>query len=105
MAAKEPKPLLVEARYAMKRNGRLTGTVCYRIRASTWSPDRPDDVYCTTLRDGQPVGCSCPHRQKSHKTCKHMEWTEQRERQRREQRMEVTPLNGNREFSLMRKAS
>jgi hypothetical protein len=102
MATKPAKPLVIEARYALKRNGCLTGTMCYRIRASTWSPDRPD-VYCTTLREGQAVSCSCPHREKSHETCKHMEWVEQRERERAEQRMMGAPLNGNREFSLLRR--
>lgn len=49
MAAKQPKPIIVEARYALKRNKQFTGVVCYRIRASTYGiliMTQFNDIYC-----------------------------------------------------------
>jgi len=36
------------ARYALKRSGQLTGIVCYRLRASTWTLEQPE-VYILVL--------------------------------------------------------
>jgi hypothetical protein len=102
---KQEKPIIVEARYALKRNGQLTGVVVYRIRASSWTPERPDDVYCTTVVNGVASSCTCAHREKSHKVCRHMMHCEGLERERREQRMMAAPLGDNREFSLMRRSA
>ena len=103
MAAKQKqeKPIVVEARYALKRNGHLTGVVCYRIKASTWTPEQPD-VYCTTLVNGRASGCTCDRWQKSHRACKHMTFCEALEVERLAQRREAAPLGDNRTFSLVR---
>ena len=64
---KSEKKVIISARYALKRNGKLTGTVCYRVLSSNGK-----DHYCCTLINGRAVGCDCPAR----KPCYHMKQLE-----------------------------
>jgi hypothetical protein len=102
MAAKQPKPITVIAPYALKdrETKRLTGTICYSIRSSNGS-----DTYCVRLQPGRPPTCNCPARTyRPGKSCSHILAMERRERERQEQRRLSGPLNGNREFGILKKA-
>jgi hypothetical protein len=95
--AKQEKQVQVVARYACKRNGKLNGVVCYRVRSSNGHDD-----YCTTLVNGRATGCSCPAR----KPCYHMHQLEEREAARSQvDRSFVPPVNSSNAPEMHEKAS
>ena len=60
---KQAKQVQVIARYALKREGKLTGVIVYAVRSSNGKGS-----YRTTLVNGKATGCTCPAR----KPCCHM---------------------------------
>ena len=98
-----PAPVVAVLRYAHKRNGRVTGGITYRVKASDWTPDNKH-LYDVTLYNGTSSSCTCPARG----SCKHRTGCEQLEQERADKeraKRETAPLNGNNPFGLLRRAS
>lgn len=92
MATKQPKPIQVLARYALKdrETKRLTGTICYRIRSSNGT-----DTYCVRIEPGRPTTCNCPARTYNrNKPCSHSQHCERLEQDRSDGMRGTTPLVG-----------
>lgn len=108
--ATREKTVHVLARYELKRDGEPTGTVVYTVQSSDGT-----QTYKTTFFDGQLQSCECRgYRQWGH--CYHGDELQKQETARRaalqdelplesaqttDQRYSL-PLNGQREFSLLR---
>jgi len=86
-------PIIALYRFAHKRDGRLTGGIVYRVKASDWTSQNRH-TYDVTLYRGKSSSCTCAARG----DCKHRQFCEDREQQRREH----APLNGNKPFNLLR---
>lgn len=110
-ATREQKSVKVLARYELKRDGELTGTVVYTVQSSDG-----EQTYKTTFFDGQLQSCECRgYRQWGH--CYHGTELQKQETARRaalqdelpftpaqaatDQRYSL-PLNGQKGFSLLR---
>ena len=95
--------LVVLYRFALKRNGTLTGGIVSRVCAGDWTQENKH-TYDVTLFCGKATSCTCAARG----DCKHRRAMEEREQTRRDveqRKRETAPLNGNAPFSLLRRAS
>lgn len=95
--------VVVLYRFALKRNGTLTGGIVYQVKASDWTQENKH-TYDVTLFRGKATSCTCAARG----DCKHRSAMEEREQARRDveqRKRETAPLNGNAPFSLLRRAS